>query len=148
MNQQCQNPCDQKQCTANTDCRVKDHVAKCYCREGYEGDPERFCSPIQVPDCRLDQDCASPQGCLDGHCIDLCQELQPCSPDALCQVLDTKPMKAMTCVCPAGYSGDPQFSCVPGEHPFLCLSVQTFCIGSFYPPQWLITFVYSSFSKC
>lgn len=89
-------------------------MAKCVCQAGYEGDSDLYCSLIPVPDCQLDHDCSALQGCVDGHCVDLCQKLQPCSSGAVCQILNTKPVKALSCVCPAGYSGDPQFACIPG----------------------------------
>lgn len=125
LNQKCQDSCSQIRCVTNAECRATDHVAKCYCQAGYKGDPDHYCSLIPVPDCKLDHDCSASQGCLDGRCVDLCEELQPCSSGAVCQVLNTKPVKAMSCVCPAGYSGDPQFACVPGMFFILIILCNT-----------------------
>jgi len=43
----CQDPCPGT-CGQNADCQVINHLPSCTCRQGYEGDPFRFCHPRPI----------------------------------------------------------------------------------------------------
>lgn len=116
QNQQCEDPCKTHHCVANAECRVQDHKAVCRCLTGYEGDPDRFCSPVPQPECQSDYDCQELQGCVLEECQDLCLALHPCGSDAVCQVLPNHPVKIMSCTCPEGYDGNPHFACNPSKY--------------------------------
>lgn len=58
-------------------------------------------------------DCPSGTGCVRGLCIELCQQARPCGINAVCDVLDTLPVRTMTCTCLEGYEGDASLECTP-----------------------------------
>lgn len=43
INRRCENPCQSATCGINADCRVYDHTANCYCKDGFMGDAFIHC---------------------------------------------------------------------------------------------------------
>ncbi len=64
--------------------------------------------------CRIDSDCPPQTACINRECLDPCREISPCGIKAICKVLDTEPVRTMTCICPPGYIGNAAVECVPG----------------------------------
>ena len=58
-------------------------------------------------------DCPSKTACIRGQCLNPCTLADPCGLNAECQVLDTLPVRTMTCVCFPGYEGDASVECTP-----------------------------------
>lgn len=96
INGQCKDPCIFEVCGTNAECRVNIHQARCFCPERYEGDPYRAC---RLPECLVDEDCASTLACREKNCRDPCD----CAPGAKCTVTNHVPQ----CSCPPGYFGNP-----------------------------------------
>ncbi|KAK7075250.1 hypothetical protein SK128_022664 [Halocaridina rubra] len=115
IDQQCQDPCLLLQCVTNAVCIVTEHKAKCECLNGYMGDAELYCALPVITECSQDYECPLHQGCINGKCVDLCEAIHPCGFDAICSILDNKPLRAMSCSCPDGYDGDPQIACTPSK---------------------------------
>ncbi len=67
--------------------------------------------------CTRDSDCPSQTACVSGECVNPCALSEPCGRNAFCTVLDTLPVRTMTCVCIQGYEGDASFECTPGMDP-------------------------------
>ncbi len=100
----CYDPCIANDpCGQNAECLVSQHLDKCRCRFGYTGDPYRACVPFAPPECVQDSDCNTGLVCLDETCVDPCIELTPCVAPSTCRVIDSSPIRFMTCVCPDGY---------------------------------------------
>ena len=56
-----------------------------------------------ITDCIQDADCpVTTTICLRNHCDNPCLVSQPCGINAECKVLDTRPVRTMTCVCLEG----------------------------------------------
>jgi hypothetical protein len=60
-----------------------------------------------------DADCNDKLACVDRVCVDLCGKSEPCGDNAVCSVLNTLPVRTMTCVCLEGYEGDARRGCTP-----------------------------------
>jgi len=95
VQQKCKEPCDGA-CGLNADCTVRNHVAICKCRPGYDGDPFRQCT--KVPE--VIQPIEAPR--------DPCYP-SPCGANAECQ----SNQRAASCTCIRGYFGDPYSQCRP-----------------------------------
>ena len=65
--------------------------------------------------CTKDSDCPSQTACVSEQCVNPCSLSEPCGLNALCSVLDTLPVRTMTCVCIQGYEGDASVECTPGK---------------------------------
>lgn len=63
----------------------------------------------------MDSDCSSKLACFSGDCKNPCVEARPCGENAECRVVDTLPLRTMTCHCPPGYVGDADVSCKKGN---------------------------------
>ncbi|QQP34980.1 Putative LOC101893139, partial [Caligus rogercresseyi] len=98
-------------CAVFADCVSRDHLAQCRCKIGYQGNPYKDCSPIPPPECVEDADCSTGMACLNEKCEDPCEVLRPCSELATCKVIESLPVKPMTCVCPDGYVKDENEGC-------------------------------------
>lgn len=48
MNKRCETPCQPYTCGVNSECRVVDHTANCFCSSGFMGDAFIRCTPIPV----------------------------------------------------------------------------------------------------
>lgn len=76
----------------------------------------RFAEPIAPKvECTQDAECASKLACFNGVCRNPCVETKPCGANAECSVVDTLPLRTMTCLCLPGYLGDADISCRKGE---------------------------------
>ena len=54
------------------------------------------------PECRVDADCPSRMACINEECQNPCRVANPCSPSQECIVIDTLPIRTVSCVCPQG----------------------------------------------
>ncbi|KAJ8890112.1 hypothetical protein PR048_009619 [Dryococelus australis] len=111
-NQRCENPCN---CADNALCTVTNHQATCQCPPGYTGNPNTACTlvPVLKPQCSMDADCASKLACFSGVCRNPCTEINPCGSNAECSVVDTLPLRTMSCLCLPGFVGDADVECKP-----------------------------------
>ena len=98
----CANPCTEDACPASAVCRVQQRRPVCACPAGFTGDPARACVQTQ---CRSDRDCAAGTRCAGQMCRQPCNV---CGLDAVCR--DDR------CVCPDGYTGDPERQCTRSKH--------------------------------
>ena len=74
-----------------------------------------FSGPIvEQPQCTMDADCASKLACFSGTCRNPCIETKPCAVNAACTVVDTLPLRTMSCSCLPGFVGDADVECKPG----------------------------------
>lgn len=72
--------------------------------------------PVEAPpQCTSDADCLSKLACFSGFCRNPCVETKPCVPNAVCTVVDTLPLRTMSCQCPPGFVGDADVECKLGE---------------------------------
>lgn len=62
----------------------------------------------------MDADCASKLACFSGECRNPCVETNPCGANAECVVVDTLPLRTMSCMCLPGYVGDADVECKIG----------------------------------
>jgi hypothetical protein len=90
------------------------HEATCVCREGFTGDPRRFCERPKLPDCHEDSDCPDLLGCIEGKCLDVCETLKPCGKNGLCKAFSRLSSVTVACSCPDGHDGDARTACRPG----------------------------------
>lgn len=133
-NERCEDPCN---CGLHAVCTVNNHRALCSCPPGYVGNPLAACSigksrqlygkprllstvwfleRIEVPpQCRVDADCPSKQACFNNVCQNPCTVTEPCGVNAKCLVVDTLPLRTMSCLCLPGYAGDADRECKKGR---------------------------------
>uniref|UniRef100_A0A8D8TXE6 Neurogenic locus notch homolog protein 1 n=1 Tax=Cacopsylla melanoneura TaxID=428564 RepID=A0A8D8TXE6_9HEMI len=117
VNQRCADPCD---CAPGAQCQVMNHWPQCSCPPGYVGNPKVSCTLAPLPpspQCTMDGDCGSRLACFSGSCRNPCEETKPCGPHATCSVVDSLPLRTMTCLCAPGYVGDADVACVLAEEP-------------------------------
>lgn len=103
LNRVCRPACSDGACSADAACAARDHRAICSCPPGRTGDPYGRGCDAKVPalECTADSDCASPLGCVNSRCVDLCAG-DPCGPGLICRPVDTLPLRAVACSCPDG----------------------------------------------
>ncbi|CAH2002982.1 unnamed protein product [Acanthoscelides obtectus] len=67
----------------------------------------------------MDADCPSKKACFGGVCKNPCVETKPCGRNAECIVVDSLPLRTMSCMCLPGYIGDADTECrrAPHEEP-------------------------------
>lgn len=121
IQQKCQDPCTSQTCGIQAECRVNNHRAVCTCRPNLTGDPFKICyerkawtlhlsSPCMmfffVAGCRRDSECGYDEACINRECQDPCP-FEQCGTNANCVTR----VHQSTCVCNAGYSGDPYTLC-------------------------------------
>ncbi|KAF7389943.1 hypothetical protein HZH68_011800 [Vespula germanica] len=106
----CIDPCvENSPCAQNALCYVQAHLASCRCPVNIpSGNPYSYCErhppgAVDEPECRIDIDCGDKLVCIRNECIDPCPVLKPCLENARCDVLDTVPVRTMTCTCPEGW---------------------------------------------
>lgn len=123
-NMRCVNPCaDKSPCAQNAICYVQNHAASCRCPEHLpEGNPFSYCEKqrvvpgdTEIPECKKDIDCPSRLACIRNTCQNPCTVIRPCLENARCDVLDTTPVRTMTCTCPEGWITDSDGICRPGK---------------------------------
>lgn len=66
----------------------------------------------------MDSDCPSRLACFNGFCLNPCSEIKPCGINAECSVVDTLPLRTMSCLCLPGYVGDADIECKLGICPW------------------------------
>lgn len=119
---QCVNPCADSAnppCAPNAICYVRDHATGCRCPDYLPiGNPLSYCErprhpEAPEPECRLDSNCPSQLACLNEHCTNPCTALTPCSTTAKCSVLNSIPLRTMTCTCPEGWILNKEGECKP-----------------------------------
>lgn len=82
--------------------------------------------------CRSDDDCPSQESCINRKCVNPCEEIRPCGLNAVCTVLDTHPVKTMTCDCLPDYRGNAVEHCEPSKlNQIQLYNCQTFALFSF-----------------
>lgn len=93
INQKCRDPCPGI-CGTNAECRVVSHIPRCFCIQGYVGDPFSACQlPLPAP--------------IEDH-ISPCQP-SPCGSNAVCREQNG----AGSCTCLPEYFGNPYEGCRP-----------------------------------
>lgn len=94
-------PCNPSPCGPFSVCReTKRKHATCLCKDGYIGSP-----PFCRPDCLLNSDCISSQGCIRQRCQNPCPGF--CGLNAKCTVLNHDAI----CACNDGFEGNPYRFC-------------------------------------
>lgn len=63
----------------------------------------------------MDADCASKLACFGGECKNPCFETKPCGKNAECLVVDSLPLRTMSCLCLPGFVGDADTECKLGK---------------------------------
>jgi hypothetical protein len=63
----------------------------------------------------MDADCATKLACFSGECRNPCIETKPCGTNAECIVVDTLPLRTMSCQCLPNFVGDADIQCVKGK---------------------------------
>lgn len=114
-NEKCEDPCN---CGLNAVCSTINHLAQCSCPPGYIGNPLTSCNiqPVEIePECKMDADCPSKLACFSGVCKNPCYETRPCGKNTECIVVDSLPLRTMSCMCLPGYIGDADTECKPGN---------------------------------
>lgn len=111
VNRQCVDPCLYDDvCAPSAECYVFQHVIGCRCPSNMPyGDPRFMCEEKKVlvehpkPECLVDSDCPSKHACINERCVNPCHILHPCDKTAMCDVVDSIPVRTMICVCPEGF---------------------------------------------
>lgn len=119
VNERCGDPCN---CGLGAICNVNNHRAACSCPPSYTGDPNSECKIViqEIPvQCKMDADCASKLACFGGVCKNPCVETKPCGRNAECSVVDTLPLRTMSCLCLPGYVGDADVECKLGKNQMI-----------------------------
>jgi hypothetical protein len=96
MQQRCQDPCPGS-CGYNSNCRVTNHYAQCYCNPGFTGDPFSGCNEVRIEPTQPPVDILNP--CTPS----------PCGSNARCAERNG----AGACTCIDEYFGDPYAGCRP-----------------------------------
>ena len=96
----CQDSCSGA-CGLNAKCTVTNHLPRCFCQEGYEGDPYEQCNrnipPKVVPEDQTYQNDTI--------------SCPKCGFNAQCEIREEG--SSVSCKCMKGYLGDPQTGCRP-----------------------------------
>lgn len=76
-----------------------------------------FCISVIVEKvCQSDSDCPSQTGCINKLCVSPCDASMPCGVNSKCKVLDTFPVRTMTCECLPGTQGNAAIQCDEGKY--------------------------------
>lgn len=105
INKKCQDPC--VECGQGAECTVNNHISRCQCPIGYEGDPKSGCITKKIdekPECVQDKDCSSKLACITGVCTNPCNLHDYCGRNSKCNVVDTLPVRTMVCECLPGFT--------------------------------------------
>lgn len=93
------------------------------------------------PQCKMDADCASKLACFGGECKNPCFETKPCGKNAQCMVVDSLPLRTMSCLCLPGFVGDADIECKLGK----IFTLIDCCYNSFMPLLITIMFQENNF---
>ena len=131
----CRSACQFERCGVNAACKASNHVARCECLPGYQGDnPNRGCKkreyfgdvcmgfaaacltsftapptePSLATGCSRNSECPDYNACENQNCINPCAVRDPCSPLATCRVVSHEAV----CTCPDGFLGSPKTDCI------------------------------------
>ncbi|XP_022245556.1 fibrillin-1-like, partial [Limulus polyphemus] len=109
-------------CESIQDCAVGEFCVQGICVQGCQKDSWCFKGEICVAGkclvgCHFDADCTSKESCVQKKCQDPCESINVCGTNALCRVENHNHQ----CICPPGFSGDPQEKCV--RVPSNCASI-------------------------
>lgn len=97
----CVDPC-RGVCGFRAECRVQNHVAMCFCPEGYRGDPFTACTPVPVT--KPPREPVKTDPCYPS----------PCGSNAECISKQDGENAVATCKCLQGFpKGDPYTGCRP-----------------------------------
>lgn len=83
----CKDVCEDKLCGPNAVCEAVNHVSRCVCRPGYDGNPLDSgigCRPLPVP-CRLSSDCPTDSYCYNQVCKPTCNNDLECGLNEVCE---------------------------------------------------------------
>lgn len=97
---------------------MTNHRPQCSCPPGYTGNPLSSCkieSIEEKPECKMDADCPKKLACFNGICKNPCYETHPCGKNTECIVVDSLPLRTMSCMCLPGYVGDADTECRLGR---------------------------------
>uniref|UniRef100_A0A8D8VWK9 Neurogenic locus notch homolog protein 4 n=1 Tax=Cacopsylla melanoneura TaxID=428564 RepID=A0A8D8VWK9_9HEMI len=132
VNNVCQdiNECEQNPCHASAVCKNSPGSYSCSCPSSLIGDP--FTTGCHPPDaCGSDTQCPSSAVCVDGQCMNPCEEGKgkeaACGRNAECTVVN----HMMRCTCVGNTVGDPKTGCTRLEctHSTDCAARQV-CVSS------------------
>lgn len=111
VNNKCDDPCvGAEPCGPASECKVFNHKVNCVCPPDYVMDPIAGCKK-EVKKCKGDYECPSQKACINGECINPCDDATPCGVNANCKVLNTLPVRTMICECKPGYQGNAAVQC-------------------------------------
>lgn len=115
LNRVCKPVCEQDTCAKNAICTGRQHQPVCECLPGLTGNPYHECiqRDLPKPECITDSDCSSRLACINERCQDPCARSDVCAPEQTCLVLDTYPLRTVTCNCPVDMITDSRGRCVP-----------------------------------
>lgn len=124
LNQHCVDPCSDfanRPCAPNAVCFTRNHGTGCKCPDDLPfGNPLSYCEkatpPSTEPECKIDVNCPSKLACIADHCVNPCTALSPCTTSSECSVLDSTPIRTLTCTCPEGWVPDKDGECRPGSY--------------------------------
>lgn len=143
----CRDVCEDKLCGPNAVCEAINHVSRCVCRAGYDGNPLDSgigCRPLPVP-CQLSSDCPADSYCYNQVCKPTCNNDLECSVNEVCDhsqcinPCDQPKACGMNaqcscnnhykqCACSPGFTGDSAIECV--RIPTSCASNQDCAEGN------------------
>ena len=130
----CQYACRLLNCGENAACTASQHLARCECLPGAQGNPTILCkycmynhsyvlcmcllhvnfllakpdtAPSVEAGCSNNDDCPDYTACQNRKCINPCAKNDPCARLAMCRVVNHE----VICTCPDGYIGSPYTSC-------------------------------------
>jgi len=139
INTKCIDPCTRNNpCVKPAECTVYNHRTDCACPPGYIGNAGTTCKQSAYSDndralklgtginfencfslveagCQSDSDCPSQTGCINKLCVSPCDASSPCGINSKCKVLDTFPIRTMTCECLPGTQGNAAIRCDEGK---------------------------------
>lgn len=92
----------------------------------------------------MDADCPSKLACFSGVCKNPCYETKPCAAHAICNVVDTLPLRTMVCQCEPGYVGDAEIECKLGKLHVLFLAINNRFTNDFFLKDSLQVFIFQN----
>lgn len=113
VNSRCELPCEQlNPCRSPAVCRSSDHSVACICPADHQPDGNNGCIKLEIG-CRSDSECPPQTACINSRCADPCVVYEPCAEHATCRLVDTTPVRTISCQCRPGYQGNATSLCEP-----------------------------------